>query len=204
MAQPAITVMQPGDSQMHLSIAGAWASAALQRLDLARSAGPEFAPANFDAIGASMTTVLSFYLALSHAREVVRRAPWIGAPAPLDPDMLERLYRRGEQFRDALMHLGDKADRRVDFPPDPRTPTFDGRIRPPGGAVSFGLGFESEGAWLYAPLGRQATQRVSTRLLWVDVDQASRAIEAWSVDLLGRWADVQQLWAPYVEAHRSR
>lgn len=63
------------------------------------------------------------------------------------------------------------------------------------------FGFEGGEAYLYAPIDKGTTKRGSTRLSWADMKHAARAIEAWTLDLLGHWAEVEQRWAPYVEAH---
>lgn len=184
---------------MHLSMAGAWTASMLQRLDVARSASSALTPETFQPFGAGMATVLAFYLALSHAREVTRRAPWVES-GPLDPDELDDLYVQAARFRDALMHFGEKADREFDFGP---TPSASSDVRQPviRGAVTMAFGFEHGGAYLYAPIDKATTKRGWARLSWADIERAARAIEAWSLDLLERWAEVERRWAPYVAAH---
>ena len=36
-----------------------------------------------------------------------------------------------------------------------------------------------------------------TRLSWNEIEGAAQKIEAWALDLLERWNDLQALWAPY-------
>jgi hypothetical protein len=110
------TVLQPGSVSFHLSLAGAWTAAMLQRLDVSRTATSALVPETFDAFGAAMAAVLAFYVALSHTREVTHRAPWVDS-VPMDPDAFEDLHLRAVRFRDALMHFGEKAERDFDFGP---------------------------------------------------------------------------------------
>jgi hypothetical protein len=201
VAPRALTVLQPGTVQMHLSMAGAWTATMLQRLEAARLATPRLQPDTFQAFGDAMATVLAFYLALSHTLEVTRRAPWLDS-VPMDPDALGELHRKAERFRDMFMHFSDKDEREIDWGPIPWSPgPYDGRRPKIRMATSSGLGFEDGQAWLYAPPDQHSTTRESTRLSWSSMEQASRAIEVWTLDLLNRWAEVQKRWAPYVEAH---
>lgn len=174
----------------------------LQRLDLARAATSALEPKTFEAFGAGMATILAFHLVLSHTREVTRRAPWVDS-VPLDPDALEDLHRRAARFRDAFMHFGEKAERDFDFGPAAAEPPGPFDFRRPGmrGAVVVSFGFEHGEALLYAPIDRDTTTGGWARLSWADMEHAARAIEAWTLDLLERWAEVQQRWAPFVEAH---
>jgi len=184
---------------MHLSMAGAWTASMLGRLDVARSASSALTPETLQTFGAGMATVLALYLALSHAREVTRRAPWVDA-APMDPDVREDLHMRAERFRDALMHFGEKADREFDFGLASSN-TSDNRQPVLRGAVTMAFGFEHGEAYLYAPIDKATRKRAWTRLSWADMEQAARAIEAWTLDLLEHWSDVEQRWAPYVSEH---
>jgi hypothetical protein len=197
-----MTVLQPGSVSFHLSLAGAWTAAMLQRLDVSRSATSALEPDTFQAFGAGMATVLAFYLALSHAREVTRRAPWVDSVL-MDPDALEDLHLQAVRFRDALMHFGEKAERDFDFGSAAAEPSGPSGVRRlvPRGAVAMSFGFEHGEAYLYAPLDKDTTKRGWARLSWADMEHAARAIEAWTLDLLERWADVEQRWAPYVKAH---
>jgi hypothetical protein len=88
------TVLQPGSVSFHLSLAGAWTAAMLQRLDVSRTATSALVPETFDAFGAAMAAVLAFYVAL-----------------------FEDLHLRAVRFRDALMHFGEKTERDFDFGP---------------------------------------------------------------------------------------
>ena len=174
----------------------------LQRLDVARSATAVLEPDTFQAFGAGMATLLAFYLALSHAREVTQRAPWVDS-MPMDPDALEQLHYQATRFRDALMHFGEKDEREVDFGPAAAEPPGPSDIRRPviRIAVATSFGFEHGEAVLYAPIDKNTTNRGWARLSWADMEHAARAIEAWTLDVLERWAEVEQRWAPYVEAH---
>jgi hypothetical protein len=191
MAGPSI-LMEPGSASVNLSLAGAWARAALARLDIARSATGTVTLETFEAFGAAMSTVLAFYLATEHACEVGVRAAWIEswpaeAGTPLD---LHGLQERAEPFRDFYMHFEDKAHR-----PSPEHEAAakaqwkaDGPARRrPYGWVSLAFGFEPEGAFLLAPTGKAGTRRLTTRLGWDEVGRASTAIAAWVTDLLSRW-----------------
>jgi len=182
--------MQPASLSMHLSMAGAWTASMLQRLDVARSASSALRPETFQTFGAGMATVLAFYLALSHAREVSRRAPWVDS-RPLDPADLDHLYAQAARFRDALMHFGEKAEREFDFG-HPRSASADVGQQVIRGAVAMGFGFEHGEVYLYAPIDKATTKRGWTRLSWADMERAARAIEAWSMNLLDRWAEVEQ------------
>ena len=157
MTQRGTTVLQPAHVSLHLSLAGAWTAAMLQRLDLARAATSALEPKTFDAFGAGMATVLAFYLALSHTREVTRRAPWVDS-VPLDPDALEDLHRRAARFRDAFIHFGEKAERHFDFSPASAEPPGPSDIRRlvPRGAVVMAFGFEDGEAYLQASTARAA------------------------------------------------
>lgn len=196
------TVLQPGPAKFQLSLAGAWTAATLERLNVARSATAVLKPDTFHAFGAGMATVLAFYLALSHAREVTHRAPWVDSVL-LDRDALEDLHFRAARFRDALMHYGEKAERAFDFGPAAAEPSgpFDFRRPVMRGAVVMSFGFEHGEAILYAPIDKETTIRGWARLSWDDMEHAARAIEVWVLDLLRRWAEVEQRWPPYVEAH---
>jgi len=196
------TVLQPGSAKFHLSLAGAWTAAMLQRLDVSRSATSALVPGTFQAFGAGMATLLAFYLALSHAREVTHRAPWVDSVL-MDPDALEDLHLQAARFRDALMHFGEKNERDVDFGPTAAEPSGPLDVRRPAlrGAVVMAFGFEHGEAYLYAPIDKDTTKRGWARLSWAHMEHAARAIEAWTLDLLERWAEVEQCWAPYVEAH---
>lgn len=194
--------MQPGSVSFHLSLAGAWTAAMLQRLDISRSATSALTPDTFQAFGAGMATVLAFYLSLSHAREVARRAPWVGSVL-MDPAALEDLHLQAARFRDALMHYGEKAERDFDFGSAAAESSDPSDVRRlvPRMAVTMAFGFEHGEAYLYAPIDKATTKRGWARLSWADMERGARAIEAWTLDLLGRWAEVEQRWAPYVEAH---
>ncbi len=174
----------------------------LQRLDVARSATSALTPDTFQTFGAGMTTVLAFYLALSHTREVTRRAPWVDS-ALMDPDDLEGLHLQAGLFRDAFMHFGEKAERDFDFGPAPTEPPGPSDVRRlvPRGAVVMSFGFDHGEAYLYGPINKGSTKRGWTRLSFADMERVARAIEAWIMDLLEHWAEVEQGWAPYVEAH---
>jgi hypothetical protein len=204
VARRATTVLQPGSVSLHLSLAGAWTRSTLRRLDSGRSATAVLEPETFDAFGDAMAAILTFYLALSHAREVAIGAPWLDREL-MDLEMLDDLHLRATRFRDTLMHFGEKAERPIVLaaagavPPDPS-----GARRPgPRGGVSLSFGFEHGEARLYAPVGK-SEQREFARLSWIEIEQSARRIETWTLDLLGRWAVVQRRWAPYVEARGDR
>jgi len=202
VTQRGTTALQPGPAKFRLSLAGAWTAEMLQRLDVARSATAVLEPDTFQAFGAGMATLLAFYLALSHAREVTQRAPWVDSIL-MDPDALEDLHFRAGRFRDALVHFGEKDEREVDFGPAATEPSGPSDIQRPvmRMAVATYFGFEHGEALLYAPIDKATTNRGWTRLSWADMDHAARAVEAWTLDLLERWAEVEQRWAPYVETH---
>jgi len=197
-------ILQPGNAQVHLSLAGAWASAALARLDVARTATSSLGPDTFEAFGAAMSTSIAFFLALEHARVVVRRAPWIGHQPMTDSD-LDDLHARGQLVRDFYMHVEDK-DRRpyaaMEAAAD-RHAKSGAAARVPFGYVSMGFGFE-DGAWLFGPAGRTSTGREWTRISWDEIEPASWAIKRWVLDLHETWPDVSARWATYLEAHRQR
>jgi hypothetical protein len=198
-----VKVLQPGPAQFHLSMAGAWTTTTLQLLPSARSAQSILVPETFQAFGDAMATLLAFYLALSHAREVTHRAPWLASPLAIAPREFEDLYITAERFRDALMHLGDKAERPLDtVPPVPAKP--DDWRRSPRVAISLSIGFEGGEASFYAPLDKSTTWRGWTRLSWDAIEQTSQTITTWTLDLLARWPELQRSWAEYVEAHGER
>ena len=70
----------------------------------------------------------------------------------------------------------------------------------PGDEAARAMGFEDGSAVLYAPVGR-TTNRLLTRLSWDEMERASGAIESWATDLLSGWSEMQQRWAPYVQAN---
>lgn len=201
MAPHPTAVLQPGSVSLHLSLAGAWARSTLRRLDVATSATAALQPATFDVFGDAMTAILTFYLALSHAREAAVGAPWLDTVL-MDPGELADLHLRATHLRDTLMHFGEKAGREV-----PELARIRGspvpanrREHAPRGAVSLSFGFEHGGAVLYGPT-RKTTRREWTRLAWDEIGESAQRIEAWVADLLSRWPAVQGRWAPYVETH---
>ncbi len=145
-----------------------------------------------------MSAVLAYYLALEHAREAAIRAPWLDTTL-MRPDALDFLHGQADRFRDAYMHFGDKAAREYDFPPAPPTPP--GSLPSPRVAVGMAFGFEESGPYLFAPRGPKAHRREWNRLVWADMPDVIDRVESWLLDLLNRWPDIQELWAPYVTTH---
>ena len=106
MTRRRTTVLQPAAVSFHLSLAGAWTAAMLQRLDLARAATSALEPKTFEAFGAGMATILAFHLVLSHTREVTRRAPWVARSIRFFPSFFFRQFwfrpLRGRNIYDVL------------------------------------------------------------------------------------------------------
>lgn len=204
MAPRATTVLQPGSVSFHLSLAGAWTRSTLRRLDIGRSATAVLEPETFDAFGDAMAALLTYYLALSHAREAAIGAPWLDTEL-MASEKLDDLHLRARQFRDALMHFAEKAERPIVFAAGHAILPASSEPRRPGppGAVSLSLGFEHEEARLYAPVGK-GNRREFARLSWIEIELSARRIETWALDLLRRWSEVEPRWAPYVEARGDR
>lgn len=197
-------ILQPGNASLHLHLAGAWATAVLSRQGLVRTATSSLVPETFEAFSAAMSTSIAFFLAVEHARVVVRGAPWMGSQ-PMADSVLDDLHARGLEFRDFYMHVEDKDQRphaAMEAAAD-RQATSGAAAQAPFGYVSMGFGF-NDGPWLLAPSGRRSTGREMTRISWNEIEQGATAIRTWVAKLLNSWADVSDRWALYIESHRYR
>jgi hypothetical protein len=65
------------------------------------------------------------------------------------------------------------------------------------------IGFQDGDAYLFGPI-QKTTERAMARLSWNEMELASRAIDEWARDLLRRWPELQNRWAPYIEVHGER
>jgi hypothetical protein len=171
---------------MELDFAGMWAVAVRHRLPRAKEAKRSPGLERWDDDAEAASAMLALYLALKHADTAIDGAPYLERPA-IEVARWASLFERAEHFRDALMHLGDKAERgrpAVLPAPDRNRPT---------GYVSMGIGFDDGYAWLYAPGPRRAGDvSRSTRVAWSEVERAADWIEAWAREILTRgWDDLQ-------------
>lgn len=190
--------LQPGSVAFGLDIAGMWAEAARRALPDARLATNDMQPPDrwrYQSQAAS--AVLSTHLALEHTLTIVRRASWFETPPPMPEAVLAELHDRTGRFRDAFMHLEEKAAR-----PQTAKLAAGSAAWPPGapaGYIALGLYFEGGGAGIYAVVGLTETAAL-TRISWDELDEASEAIYRWALDLVSRWNEAEGRWAERVRA----
>jgi hypothetical protein len=189
---PLNKMLQPGAVAFGLDIAGMWARATRRSLPDARLATNErTAPERWDYQSQGSSAVLTMYLAVEHTLPIVRNAPWLDTPSPRPLEELAELHARTGRFRDAFMHLDEKAAR-----PQRARLTAAQAASPPGapaGYIALGLYFDGDGAAIYATVERTEVAEL-TRVSWDEIDLASASIDAWALDLVGRWEQVEDRW----------